>query len=106
MLASFIFLSNLKILQTQVADLAPLAKLTSVYYMLLHHNRISDVSALKSLSWGLGELYLQGNSELEDVMPLMSLTNLKELNLASTRLSVLPAEIGKLTTLTYEERSE
>ena len=103
-LGQFNTLTNLIILQTQVADLTPLAKLTSVVILFLHNNRISDVSALQSLH--PQHLYLQGNSELEDVMPLMSLTNLLSLNLASTRLSVLPAAIGKLTALTYEERQK
>jgi hypothetical protein len=63
----------------QISDISPLANLSNLVYLHLGWNQISDISALGNLTTLYG-LHLEGN-QIDDVSPLVSLTSLTVLDL-------------------------
>jgi hypothetical protein len=68
----------------RIADVAPLAGLTSLTLLVLNQNRISDLSPLSGLV-NLRELDIHHN-EISDISPLSGLTNLRRLALRENPL--------------------
>ncbi len=71
--------------------------LTSLTYLYLNNNRISDISPLEDLT-NLRHLYLN-NTSISDISPLQNLTNLTWLHLRSNSISDISA-LEDLTNLT------
>jgi Leucine-rich repeat (LRR) protein len=90
-------LESLSLADTEVTNIAPLAKLTRLRALNLSGLAIRDVSALSSLT-ALEELDL-GHTDVRDLRPLAKLGKLRRLVLWHTPVS----EIGPLATLTQLE---
>ena len=73
-------------------QLKHVARLASLEWLDISHNRLTDVSALMELT-NLKRLYLDGN-KLTDVSPLIKLTQLEGLYLASNQLTDVSALAG------------
>ncbi len=86
-LAALTSLQSLNLAGTQVADLSPLAALTSLQSLDLRHTQVADLTPLASLA-SLQSLALFG-TQVADLTPLASLTSLQELNLTCTRVADL-----------------
>ena len=67
-----------------VADLSPLANMTTLTHLDLGYNRISDISALANLT-NLVWLELQ-NNRITDITPLAGLTSLEKLWITGNRI--------------------
>ena len=79
-----------------ISDIAPLAKLTALSHLNLHHNEIADVAPLGDLT-SLHTLVLVGN-RIADVAPLAKLTTLRYLGLGDNEIADI-APLGELTSL-------
>ncbi len=98
-LAPLAALTSLQILhlnQTQVSDLAPLAALTGLIVLTLRETQVSDIGPLSELT-RLQLLTLDG-SQVSHIAPLAALTGLERLSLTDTQISDL-APIAALTGL-------
>ena len=78
-------LDDLWLWDNLVADLSPLANMTTLTYLDLGYNRISDISPLEKLT-RLKWLELQGN-QITDVTPLAGLTSLENLWITDNRIT-------------------
>ena len=78
-------LDDLWLWDNVVADLSPLANMTTLTHLDLGYNRISDISALGNLT-NLVWLELQGN-RITDVTPLAGLTSLEKLWITGNRIA-------------------
>ena len=79
---------------TQVSDLTPLAKLTSLQYLYVWDTQVSDLTPLAGLQ-KLERLYVDA-TEVSDLTPLARLTTLRKLVLNDTQVS----DLTPLATLT------
>ena len=90
-------MTSLSLGSNEIADVSPLAALTSLTGLWLYYNAVADVSplaGLKALTW----LGLDGN-EIADVSPLAGLTALTELDLDNNAVADVSPLAG-LTALT------
>ena len=82
-------LSSLRISQAGLTDLSVLdaiANRQNLSWLYVSDNQITDISALQGMD--LSGIYLDGNPNLTDVAPLLSMSNLMEVNLEGTGVSV------------------
>ena len=77
--------SNVRLDNTQVSDLTPLAKLASLQYLRLSSTPVSDLTPLVKLT-SLQELYVD-NTQVSDLTPLVKLQSLYWLDLSNTPVS-------------------
>ena len=89
-------LNYLALSGNQISNLLPLSALTSLRYLDLGGNQISDLSPLSELT-DLVELALGGN-QISDLSPLSELTDLRDLSLNDNPLSDL-RPLSNLTNL-------
>ena len=78
-------LNNLSLMNNELTDITPLARLGGLDVLNLSGNRIRDISALAGLT-DLRTLYLDGNP-IEDFSPLYGLSNLSTLSLRNMTVS-------------------
>lgn len=92
-------LKTLRLNNTQVADIAPLAGLTGLTVLSLNNTQVADITPLAGLT-ALISLGLH-NTQVADIAPLAGLTRLKNLGLSYTQVSDITPVAGltKLTTL-------
>ncbi|MEM9435307.1 MAG: AAA-like domain-containing protein, partial [Pseudomonadota bacterium] len=92
-------ISEIKLSGTQVADVAPLANLSSLQSLFLYSTQVADVAPLANLS-SLQILFLSG-TQVADVAPLANLSSLQSLFLSGTQVAdVAPlASLSSLQTL-------
>ena len=88
-LAALTGLTDLNLKRNEISDISPLASLTNLTKLNLRWNRLSDISPLASLT-SLTELDL-GRNEISDISPLAALTNLAELMLLQNQISDVSA---------------
>ena len=98
----FTSLTNLVLKHNSISDLSALKNLTSLKWLFLGFNSISDLSALAKLT-SLEWLYLHNNS-ISDISTLEKLTSLKQLFLSYNSISDISA-LEKLTALTWLDLS-
>ena len=96
-------LTYLDLYKNSISDISALKGLTSLETLYLHDNSISDISALKGLT-SLRWLRLYNNS-IGDMSPLSGLTSLTRLGLGNTSISDI-SFLSKLTSLTYLDLSD
>ena len=84
----------LSLKNTQVSDIEPLSRLTSLKYLLLNGTQVSDIGALSHFT-SLEMLDLE-NTQVSDIGPLSHLTSLEYLSLNGTQV----LDIGPLSHLT------
>lgn len=81
-------LSSLRISQAGLTDLSVMDAIVNrqnLFWLYFSDNQITDISALQGLN--LSGIYLDGNPNLTDVEPLLSMSNLMEVNLEDTGVS-------------------
>ncbi|MCY4484861.1 MAG: leucine-rich repeat domain-containing protein [Spirochaetaceae bacterium] len=96
-LTRFPKLTRLRIEESRLSDIAPLAALTGLTHLNLKRNEIGDISALASLT-NLTTLNLRWNL-ISDISPLAGLTSLTELDLGRNEISDI-SPLAALTNLT------
>ena len=87
----------LSVEKTQVSDIGPLSRLTSLKYLNLNDTQVSDIGPLSRLT-SLEFLHLN-DTQVSDIGPLSHLTSLTFFNLNGTQIS----DIGPLSRLTSLE---
>jgi Leucine-rich repeat (LRR) protein len=87
-------LRTLWLINTQVADLAPLQALTSLRDLRFNNTQVADLAPLQALT-SLLRLELD-NTQVADLAPLQALTGLQELSFDNTQI----ADLAPLQTLT------
>jgi len=97
-LAGMTSLTNLRLNNNAIADVSPLAGMTSLTTLWLSHNAISDVSPLSGAT-SLRRLLLTGNA-ISDLTPLAGMTALTTLRLENNAISEL-APLAGMTSLTW-----
>ena len=98
----FTSLTNLVLKHNSISDISALKNLTSLKWLFLGFNPISDISALENLT-SLKWLYLHNNS-ISDISTLENLTSLTQLFLSYNSISDISA-LEKLTALTWVDLS-
>ncbi len=98
----FTSLTNLVLKHNSISDISALKNLTSLKWLFLGFNPISDISALKNLT-ALEWLYLHNNS-ISDISTLKNLTSLKQLFLSYNSISDISA-LKNLTALNWIDLS-
>jgi internalin A len=73
-------IKRLELFDKKITDLTPLSYLTSLKILDLTLNEVMDISPLKKLIY-IEELDLTGNSQVNNLSPLLNLRNLKKLSL-------------------------
>ena len=91
-------LTNLVLVDNQIADVSSLEGLTNLTTLILYVNPITDISPLARLT-NLTNLGLAGN-QITDITPLAGLTNLTTLHLNDNQIVDISPLVG-LTNLTY-----
>jgi internalin A len=84
-IASLRNLTKLGLDKNEITDIQPLANLTKLTGLFLSTNRIKEIKSLEKLVC-LTEVNLQGN-RIDDIKPLTGLTNLKILNLHNNKIN-------------------
>jgi len=82
----------------QISNISPLSGLTSLTYLYLNSNQISNISPLSGLT-SLLSLYLDSN-QISNISPLSGLTSLIHLSLGYNQISNI-SPLSSLTSLTY-----
>ena len=97
-LAKLTMLKGLDLMGTQISDISPIARLTALESLLLNSTQVSNIGTLTKLN-ALERLSL-AFTQVSDISPIANLTALEWLDLAGTRIS----NIGTLAKLTALER--
>jgi parallel beta-helix repeat protein len=81
----------------QISNISPVSNLTSLTYLVLWGNQISDISPVSNLT-SLTQLWLMDN-QISDISPVSNLTSLTRLDLWSNQISDI-SPVSNLTSLT------